>query len=95
MNLEKVEIGSVIKLDYSVPKRFFYGEDTELEPVLKHRMALVCACHEDQYGRTNYSVVYLDNGELCCIEDRAIHQGSLVGKAGEFMVKLIKDHFQK
>lgn len=54
------------------------------------RMAAVISTHKDQYDRKTFSIIFLDNGELMCVEQNSI---KFVMQSGFFLINLLKRFF--
>ena len=88
-----IKLGSLVSIDHKVldSKQISFS-DNSIVPDIKTvaRMGVIGGMHKDRFDRYTYSVVFLDNGELYCARE---NQLTFIEQTGEFLIKLLKDHF--
>lgn len=94
--MSELKLGSLVAIKYCRPSAKGisfddYIKNERIEIIEEDRLAVICGITEEKWGKTGFSVVFLDNGELLYSNTQQI---KLIAQSGEFLVNALKKHFE-
>lgn len=91
----RLELGAIVSYELyrPIPDTITFDDNSKTQKIIVDQaLAIICGITEDKFGRFGYSIVFLDDGKLIYVEQKSI---KFVAHAGDFLLNLVKNHFNK